>query len=361
MNKNRLIQTFFDLARIDSPSGEEKKIVEYLCNFLRENKLVDCVVKDQLGNIIASIKGKGNPLFISAHMDTVEPGRNIVPKIDGKVICSDGNTILGADNKIAVAAILELLLDFRDHPEREHRSLEIVFTVSEESGNYGALALDYSKISAKEGYLFDVSAPVGTIITASPFYNRFDVHLQGKSAHASRPEEANNSVSVLGFVLNKINLGKVSSDTIVNIGLVTTGEKESSRNTIPGEMVIKGEVRSYVEKELEQVSEKIKNAFKEAVESYGSSAKIEFCRENGGYKYSPEHPWVKRAVEKICEVGLKPVFKEAWGCSDGNIFMEKGLTVLNLGDGTRDSHTKKESISIKELDNLYRLITALVV
>lgn len=360
MPLERLITTFNEIVQIDSPTGFEKEMGEEVARRLYRFGLQPEI--DKKGNVLVFVPGdRQDPLFLGAHLDTVEPGRGIKPKIDNEVIYSSGDTVLGADNKVAVASIIELLHNFQEHSEAQHRPFDVVFTVSEESGNYGAMGLDYSKIKAREGYIFDFSAPVGTIVTASPFYDRFDIELKGKSAHASRPNEANNSVNILGFVLNRIKLGKISANTVVNIGLVTTGEKESVRNTIPGQMMIKGEARSFLEEELIASSDAIRDAFAEGAKYYGSQAQIDFCRENGGYKYSPLHPFLVKTKGKILEVGLKPVFKEAWGCSDGNIFVEKGLTVLNLGDGTRDSHTKRESISIKELDNLYRLITALVV
>ena len=91
INRDRLVKTFCDLVRIDSPSGEEETIAVELVQ--RLEKLGLSVRRDAYGNIIAG-DGRPEPLLLSAHMDTVEPGRGIEPRIEGDRIVSDGTTIL---------------------------------------------------------------------------------------------------------------------------------------------------------------------------------------------------------------------------------------------------------------------------
>ena len=104
INKQRLINTFCDLVKIDSPSGEEDEIASFLSKKLTE--LGFNIFTDNYGNIIAK-QGEGNTLMLSAHMDTVEPGRNIQPIVDKDLIKSKEKTILGGDCKAGIAAILE--------------------------------------------------------------------------------------------------------------------------------------------------------------------------------------------------------------------------------------------------------------
>ena len=150
MNEKRLVQTFLDIVRIDSPSEHEEKIGNYVFDFLA--KLGFKPIKDNVGNIAVQTEGIGEPLFLGAHLDTVEPGRNIKPQIKDGIIKSDGTTILGADNKVAVAAILEVL-KFLVNNKIKTRPLDIVFTLSEEA-DFGSAKLDYKKIEAKKGYIF---------------------------------------------------------------------------------------------------------------------------------------------------------------------------------------------------------------
>ena len=75
IDRKRLVKTFCDLVQIDSPSGEEAAITAELTK--RLEGLGFTTELDDYGNLIAR-KGEGeNPLLLSAHMDTVEPGRGV--------------------------------------------------------------------------------------------------------------------------------------------------------------------------------------------------------------------------------------------------------------------------------------------
>lgn len=350
----RLIKLFLDLVRIDSPTGEEKEIAEYLVNFVKANSLANEVGKDKHGNVFAKIAGEGEPLFFAAHMDTVEPGRGVKPIVKNGYITSDGTTILGGDNKIAIAAIIETLFQLKEKPGK-HRPLEVLFTYSEEVGSLGALNFDYSRFKAKAGFAFDMTKPVGTIITASPYYERFDLEIVGKEAHASRPKEAINALQIFKEFLSRITLGPLDEDSILNIGIIQGG---FARNTIPGKMLIRGELRSFNEKKLNKHKQNVINSIEIAIKKYQAKYKLEFVRENGGYKYSAGQ--YKHIVKKLENHGFKsdPIY--TWGCSDVNIFTTKGLFCLNMGDGGEGAHTTDERIKITQFQELVRLMFCLV-
>ncbi|MFN4212497.1 MAG: peptidase dimerization domain-containing protein, partial [Microgenomates group bacterium] len=225
---NYLIQLFTQICQIDSPTGFEKDMADFVFNFA--NQYANLVKKDKFGNVYVRY-GKNPKLFLSAHLDTVEPGRGIKPKIKDGYIVSDGKTILGADNKVAVAAILQLLKEAKE--ENGQYSFETVFTLSEEVGNYGAINFDYSLLLSKIGFCFDSSNPLGAIIVASPFYERFDLKIIGKEAHASKPDEAKNVLLPLKEILHKQKFGKIDKYSLLNIGVIKGG---FVRNTIPGEL-----------------------------------------------------------------------------------------------------------------------------
>ena len=85
IDQDRIVNSFCELVKIDSPSDEEEEVAQYLIPIL-EN-LGFSVARDAHGNVIASEEGD-SPLLLSAHMDTVEPGRGIVPSIKGDRIVS---------------------------------------------------------------------------------------------------------------------------------------------------------------------------------------------------------------------------------------------------------------------------------
>ena len=145
INQDRLIQTFCDLVQIDSPSGQEEEISKDLTN--RLTKLGFQVSLDSYGNLIAS-EGGDNPFMLSAHMDTVEPGTGIIPKIESDKIISTSKTILGGDCKAGISAILEALESLKED-SADRIPIEVVFTREEELGLQGAANLDFSKIHSK--------------------------------------------------------------------------------------------------------------------------------------------------------------------------------------------------------------------
>ncbi|HEU0021963.1 MAG TPA: M20/M25/M40 family metallo-hydrolase, partial [Dehalococcoidia bacterium] len=147
----RLVQSFCDLVKIDSPSDEEEAVAQHLIP--RLEKLGLQVARDAHGNVIATEPGD-NPLLLSAHMDTVEPGRGIKPSVIGDRVVSDGTTILGGDCKAGVAAIIEGLESIIED-RKKHRPVQVVFTRGEEIGLVGASNLDWSMIKCHEAVVFD--------------------------------------------------------------------------------------------------------------------------------------------------------------------------------------------------------------
>ena len=138
ISQERLVNSFCDLVQIDSPSNEEEEVAQHLVARLSDLGL--SVERDAHGNVIASEPGE-MPLLLSAHMDTVEPGRGIVPVIEGERIVSQGETILGGDCKAGVAAIMEGLQSVIEDG-LPHRPVQVVFTRGEEIGLVGATNLD---------------------------------------------------------------------------------------------------------------------------------------------------------------------------------------------------------------------------
>ena len=156
INRGRLVQTFCDLVQIDSPSGEEEALADDLLRRLDDLGLD--AIKDEYGNVIAGDR-KMASLLLSAHMDTVEPGRGVKPIVKRDRIVSDGSTILGGDCKAGLAAILEGLESLKEDGT-VRLPVQLAFSRNEEIGLEGARNLDYSKIDAKQAVVFDGEGPV---------------------------------------------------------------------------------------------------------------------------------------------------------------------------------------------------------
>lgn len=347
------VEIFTRIVQIDSPTGEEDQMADHLMSWLAE--LGYSPHKDEHNNVFVQTKGEGEPIFLNAHIDTVEPGRGIVPIIVDGIIRSQGETILGADNKVAVAAIIWTLAQLASG-DLNARPLDILFTTSEEVGNYGAIGFDKSRIRAKIGYCFDKAGDLGEIIAASPYYARFDIVLQGKASHAAYRAEAVPVIDVIPNLISAIESLRAEG-VLINIGRIGGG---SARNTVMGDLTINGEIRSFDE----ALFEKAMLQLQKICDRHEGQVIITNATvvENPGYVHPPEA--LAPVVEQLRSIlGQEPVITTSCGCADANIFNEfpEQLRVFNLSSGDHDSHTVHEHVSVADLEALGRLVLGLVI
>ena len=340
--KEKLVQTFLELVQIDSPSGHEDKMRKYVIGKLKKLGIKSSV--DKAGNILAKIDGEGELVLLSCHLDTVEPGRGIKPIIKNGVIRSDGTTILGADNKVTIAAILETLSSLK----KNHRSIEVVFSVREETDS-GISKFDFSGLKSKVGVVADSASPIGTIIIASPYITDLEIEITGKSAHSSIPENGINALTSVVSSLNSVKPGRFGNHSTFNVGLISGG---SATNTIPGKVLLEGELRSFSNEEFNAMREKVKDVFRRKAKRYG--VKIEYSEKphSVGYRLNRSSKEVSEVRKAFKKLGLKPKYEKSFGGSDANSFIQHGIKVVNIGDGSKNSHTTKESVTVGNLVKL---------
>ena len=356
INQKRLVKTFIDLVKIDSPSGEEILIAKEMAKRLKT--LGGKVKFDSFGNVIAKFDGLGEPLMLNAHLDTVEPGRAIKPKISGNFIKSDGSTIVGADDKAGLSIILEALVSVKED-KADHLPLEIVLTLGEESGLFGATNLDYTKISSRQGVAFDGHGGVGNITVSAPGLNRVDVTVIGRSAHAGvEPEKGISAIEIASKIISGLNLGRIDEETTANVGLIEGG---SARNAVAERVHFKGEIRSRDLKKLEKHALHFRETADNVMVNF-SEARLEFeiVSEAGPYSLAEDTSIVQRAVELCKKLGIKPEVAPTGGLSDVNIFNTHGISVLDVGTGAHELHTTRETLNIKEFVEAAKFCYALI-
>ncbi|MGE0086473.1 MAG: M20/M25/M40 family metallo-hydrolase [Desulfococcaceae bacterium] len=371
IDQNRLAETFRFLAETDSVSKDEARI------FFELKKILESmgaeVVSDHAGakigsnanNLIARFKGNRNapPLLLNAHMDTVGPGKGVKVLFKDGVFTSAGDTILGADDKSAIAVLLESIrvIQERNIP---CGPLELVLTVCEEIGLMGAKHLDYSLITAKYGYALDAT-DTEFIITRAPGAKKIDIEVHGKEAHAGvAPEKGINAISIAAKAIAKLSLGRIDAETTCNIGVIEGG---IATNIIPRLVRIKGEARSHSPEKLEAVTEEILSAFRQAVENEKKSPedelpalKIHLEHDFNRTDIPEDHPVIVHARKAAENLGMRLVPKTTGGGADANIFVEKGIIVGVLGTGMRDMHTISESVSLADMSKTAELVIEII-
>lgn len=353
--ENNILKVFFDLVKIYSPSGKEDKVSKYLIDFAKKNNLL--YKKDKYKNLIIKVKGTGKPIALSAHMDTVEPSKNIEPMVKNGRIESKGDTILGADNKASIAAILDAIVKLKSD-KIIHRPIEIIFTREEEIGLFGAKNFDKTKIDSKFGLTIDRSCPLGYIVIASPFVYVIDIEVKGKSAHAgSDIEKGINAIQVASKAIGKLKIGKISKDTSVNIGTIKGGH---GFNTVPDRVNICAEVRSFIKGEALDVVKEMKRIFNECAKRQNAGLTFNHRSACTGYYYDKDDELIKKIVKVNKNLNFKTVFEKAGSASDANAFIEKGIKMINIAYGAKNAHSTKESIKVTDLKKLSNFIVEFV-
>ena len=369
-NRNRMAEVFKTLVQIDSISKEETRISDHLIQQLQSlgAEVVTDTAGEKVGgaanNIIARFKGTADvePMLLCAHMDTVEPGRGIQPALTNGVFSSTGETILGADDKSAIAIILEVLEVLKEN-HLHHGPLEVVFTICEEIGLLGAKNMDYSLISAKFGYALDGSDTEG-IVTRAPAANNLEFTIHGKDAHAgAAPEKGINAIMLAAKALSDLEIGRIDQETTCNIGVVEGGK---ATNIVPNKVVVKGEVRSHDKAKLDRVTSTIAAAFKTAVENYKPKSdglprlEVNIIPEFPQTHVPDDHPMVVLAQKAAKNLGRAIRTKISGGGADANIFFEKGIMTGVLGTGMRDMHTTRESVALEDMEKTAALVLEII-
>jgi len=366
VNEKRLIESFMELVKIDSVSGEEKEIADFLVKKLKDLGLEVIIdqagekAKSNSGNIIARFKGnikEATPIMFSAHMDTVVPGKNINPLLKGEKIVSSGKTILGADDKAAIAALLEVLHIIKKN-NISCGDIEIVFSICEEIGLKGAKNLDISELKSQIGFVLDAGGRVGKIITTAPSQNSLEITIYGKAAHAgSNPEEGINAIQVAGFALSRMKLGRIDEETTANIGIISGGK---ATNIVPDKVTLKGEVRSRNEEKLEKYTEQLKKITEDTAQEFSAKAEVKINKEYYCYNLSTDDRVVKIAMKAAKDMGLQPELCPSGGGSDTNVFNKKGFPSIDLAIGMEKVHTVDEYILVKNLKNTVEYVLSII-
>jgi len=354
VNQERLFKTFYDLLKINSPSQKEKAVADYILG--RFAKLGIAASTDNAGdatgsdtgNVIAFIQGTkdGEPVLFNSHMDTIQPTTDLEIAEEEGIIKSGTNTILGADNKAGIAVLLEMIEVLKEQ-DIEHIPLEIAFTVCEETGLFGASALDISSLKSKMAFCFDGGGPAGYLIMQAPSQEIIEVDFKGKAVHAGiEPEKGANAIYAASKAAALFPQGRIDEETTANLGLIEGGK---ATNIVADKAMFKAEVRSQSPEKLEQVLAGIEKSVQDAIKETSVEADIKRHTAFTGFKLEKDEPVVEIARKAMAEIGLSPSYTISGGGSDANVFNLKGIRTLTLSMGAQMAHSKEEFVVKEDL------------
>lgn len=364
VNEERLLQSFFELVRIDSLTFDEKRVIDHLAGRLSSLGLLIKTddaggkIGGTVGNLIAHLPGDPavTPIFFNCHVDTVEPGVGVEPHYENGVISSKGETVLGADDKAGVAALVEMAQVLTEEA-LIHGPIDLVLTVGEEKGLLGAKNLDWSLVTGRYGFVLDAAGPVGDITITAPWQNTITAAFTGKAAHAGvNPEGGISAIQAAARAVETMPLGRRDKETTANIGVIHGGR---AINIVPDAAEIKGEARSLKVSKLNRQTERMLQAADRAAKAYGAAVETTVNREYDGFNLSPKNQVVVWAAKAIEAMGIRPAYIATGGGSDTNVFNAQGIPTVNLGVGYLDPHTTTESISLDQLAKAAELAVAI--
>jgi tripeptide aminopeptidase len=367
LNKDRLLEEFFELVQIDSETKDERAIADVLK--VKMEELGFTVIEDDsaqrsghgAGNLIASIKGTvadADSIYFTCHMDTVVPGLGIKPELreDGYVY-SDGTTILGADDKAGIAALFEMMRTVKEN-NISHGDIQFVITAGEESGLAGAKEMDASLITSKYGYAVDSDGKVGGIVTSAPYQAKLWTTINGKTAHAGvAPEKGVSAINIAAKSISAMTLGRIDAETTANIGSFHGGR---ATNIVCDEVTIVAEARSINPEKLKKQTDHMVATFAEIAAQMGGAAKTEVQEMYPGFSFEENAVVVQTAIQAINNIGRTPELLTSGGGSDGNVFNGAGIPTVTLSVGYEEIHTKNERMPVEELNKLTELLIEIV-
>ncbi|RPI37566.1 MAG: M20/M25/M40 family metallo-hydrolase [Nitrospiraceae bacterium] len=350
INKKRLLETFIELLSINSPSFQEKEIGSLLAKKLKERGCRVTIQKyDKSFNLIAFKKGnvsKAHPLLLSGHMDTIEPTEDIKFSIQSDSIRSTGSTVLGADDKSALAQILEALAVLQERA-LPHGDIEIVFTSAEEKGLHGARNLDFGKIRSRFALVLDSGGSVGKLVVAAPTQVSYEMRITGRPAHAGiEPEKGISAIRVAAEIISAVPDGRISPETTANIGMISGG---TATNVVSKEVIIHGELRSHDYKVLQNTRKAIVDTAGKIAKKNKAGMHITEREEYQSFKIGENDRFLKFMDSVVQGCGIKPVHTITGGGSDANIFNNQGVKTINMSTGMQEVHSHKEYILLKDL------------
>ena len=356
-----------------------------------ENLGLSEITLDENGYLMATLPGNISGRQVStvgfiAHLDTSPDmsGRHVSPRIvenyDGgdivlnqatgvtlspadfpelknyvgqSLIVTDGNTLLGADDKAGVAEIISAVEYLKNHPEIEHGPIRIAFNPDEEIGR-GAHKFDVAAFGADFGYTMD-GGEVGELE-----YENFNaavarVTFKGRNVHP-------------GYAKHKmINSMRIANQFIIMLPRWETPEHtegyEGFYHLIGMEGSVENTVLTYIirdhdrdrferrKKELEHLVRKINHEFPDCC-----TIEINDQYYNMREKIEPVMYIIDIAREAMVRAGVTPKVQPIRGGTDGAQLSFKGLPCPNIFAGGLNLHGRYEFVPIPSMEKAMQVI-----
>jgi len=268
--------------------------------------------------------------------------------IGNDIITASGNTLLGADDKAGVAAIMEAATYLINNPGLKHGEIKILFTPDEEVGK-GTAKIDMQKLNATFGYTLD-GGEAGSLEDETFSADFASIVINGVIAHPGYAKgKLINALKIAGEILDKLPKKEWAPEV--------TDKKEGFVHPVRVEgiaerAIIEFIIRDFDNEKLEKHGEKLRKLAKEIVDKYPPATmqftiKEQYRNMKGVLDKHPEV--IEYAELAIKRAGLKVKTESIRGGTDGSRLSYMGLPCPNLFTGMQGIHSKLEWIGVKDM------------
>jgi len=279
--------------------------------------------------------------------------------IGHSVITASGLTLLGADDKSGVAAIMDMANFIITHPRIKHGTIKILFTPDEEIGK-GTVNVDLKKLGADYAYTLDGGA-AGTLEDETFSADAVTLTINGIIAHPGYAKNKMlNALKIAGEFLTSLPKQDLCPEvTEKREGFIHPVHIEGSAEKATIEFII----RDFVTEQLSIHEQKLRTIAQAVVNRYaGASMQFDVHEQYRNMKeILDQHPHViEHAEEAYKRSGLTVVKEPIRGGTDGSRLSFMGLPCPNLFTGMQAIHSKKEWIGVKDMEKAVEVLVNLV-
>lgn len=394
MNKN--VERFIRYAKIDTQADEntgttpstekQKNLSRLLVKELKELGLDDAYM-DEFGIVYAHLDGEGDVIGLNAHVDTAleVTDENVNPRLinnwDGSdiqlndkyvlslkefphmkdhvgkdLVVTDGNTLLGADDKAGIAIIMGVLDYIKEHPDFKHHPIAVAFTVDEEIGE-GPKHFSLEKMKADYAFTID-GGPVSHIDCENFNAQQLKVKIDGVAVHPG--EGINTLINALQLQSEFIMaLPQKETPFYANEGYwhLTSAYGTSEKTEFVA--ILRNFSRTKLE-ELDKLIYQIKDEMSAKYPKAKINVEIKEQYENMRTYVEKDPRPVEKASVALRKFGIEPVYSKIKGGTDGATFSKMGLVTPNLGTGSGNHHGRFEYLAVQDFEKMIDIVLEIV-
>jgi len=338
------------------PATTDKKDVPVICFCSHMDTAPDCT-----GTNVKPIiheKWDGQDIDLPDDPEIVISTKNrpaLKDQIGKDLITASGTTLLGADNKSGLAAIMDAANHLMAHPEIKHGKIRLLFTPDEEIGR-GVQKVDMEKLGADFGYTVDGEA-VGTLENETFSANAVKIEIEGVSIHPGFAKgKMEHAIKIAAAIINRLPKDQLSPET--------TSDKEgfihpTSINGMLEKATLTFIIRDFVTANLKKHEDSLQRITDEVMAEYpNSTAKFTVTEQYRNMKeILDQYPQVvANAVTAIKQIGLTPIPSSIRGGTDGSRLSFMGLPCPNIFAGEYAFHSKEEYTSVQDMEKSAEMI-----